>query len=64
MGMTSLAITLDDLYKTREALIQSIYRALSPQDKEFILSFKAGVPKWFLCAQPKLEQMPSVQWKL
>jgi hypothetical protein len=37
---------------------------MTDDDKEFLLSFKAGQPKWLLipCAQEML--LPAIKWKL
>jgi predicted nucleotidyltransferase component of viral defense system len=64
VGMTAISTDLEGLYQTRELLIQSIYQSLTPEDKEFILSFKSGDPQWDLCDNPAIKDMPSSQWKL
>ena len=63
-GMTGIEFSYDDYEDTRARLIQTIKNTIKPEDKEFILSFKAGTPDWALFPIPIVKELPAVQWKL
>ncbi|RLD55233.1 MAG: nucleotidyl transferase AbiEii/AbiGii toxin family protein [Bacteroidetes bacterium] len=63
-GMTSVEFSYDDYINTRNELIEIIKNKLSSDDKEFILSFEMGKPKWELFSIPILQDLPAIQWKL
>ncbi len=63
-GMTTDAVSLDDLIRVRSKLIEIIRTQLSDEQKDFILSFKNKKPEWDLSGIENLEKYPSVQWKL
>ena len=54
----------NELVEIRRRLIEEINKALTAQDKHFILSVKEGQPQWELLGLPGVEQLPAVQWKL
>jgi hypothetical protein len=64
MAMTNEAITLDDLESTRVKLISRLHAALTPQDREFLLSMKSDEPKWDLFPLDHIKGLPAVNWKL
>lgn len=63
-GMPRVTITLDELVKAREDLILSIQKALTNEEKEFLLSFKNKNPQWEKLGIPGVEKLPAVQWKI
>jgi predicted nucleotidyltransferase component of viral defense system len=63
-GMALKPFTYDDFEATRRELGAAIEAALTPTDKDFLLSFKQGDPAWELIDLPNLAKMPAVQWKL
>lgn len=63
-GMTSVEFSYEDYINTRNELIEIIKNKLSSDDKEFILSFEMGEPKWELFPIQVLKDLPAVQWKL
>ncbi len=63
-GMTLEPVTLEELIKVREELIVQIHRSLDERDREFILSFKAGRPRWELFAFAQAQHLPAIRWKL
>jgi len=63
-GMAFIPFSYDDFEATRRDLDAAIKVALTPKDKEFLMSFKAGEPAWDLVDLPTLARMPAVQWKL
>jgi len=64
VGMTDLDFSYADYEKTRLLLGKTILKALTQNDKEFLISFKKGKPNWELTQLPQLEKMPAIQWKL
>lgn len=63
-GMTSTPISLDALIATRETMLVSLLKALTQQERAFLLSLKQGGPEWNLLGLEGIEQLPAVQWKL
>ena len=64
VGMARQSVSLETLIQTRLDLIEQIHEKLSDDDKIFILSIKAGMPKWELFAYPEAQNLPAVKWKL
>jgi len=64
VGMSVENISFETLIQTRVDLIKKIHEKLSDDDKNFILSVKAGNPKWELFAYPEAQNLPAVKWKL
>jgi len=64
VGMTLEPIALEKLMEEREELIVQIHKSLDERDKEFILSFKAGQPRWELFAFAQAHHLPAIRWKL
>jgi predicted nucleotidyltransferase component of viral defense system len=63
-GMTTLDFSYYDYIKTRNSLIETITNRLDAKDKEFLLSFETGNPKWDLFPIEKSKELPAVKWKL
>jgi predicted nucleotidyltransferase component of viral defense system len=63
-GMTEHAVTIDDLDRTRSALISSLHQRLGEREKAFLSSFKSGTPDWDLLGIPHAAELPAVRWKL
>jgi len=63
-GMTQEEDILDELIDIQEKLPGLIVNDLTDQEKEFLMSFKKGTPKWELIPVPILKDLPGVQWKL
>jgi predicted nucleotidyltransferase component of viral defense system len=57
-------VTLEELLQTREDLIAGINRALTTDDRKFLLSVKGKTPDWSLIGFPQAAELPAVQWKL
>lgn len=64
IGMTDQQVSYPDLENARNILIRSINNWLSGQDKEFLISFKSGNPKWHLLQIEQIELFPAIKWKL
>lgn len=63
-GMTVDAVTYDELIAARETLVATLTSTLTVREKEFLLSLKAGQPKWNSIGIEGIEELPAVQWKL
>jgi hypothetical protein len=63
-GMTSTDISCHTLEETRLKLFEIISSSFTDQEKEFLISFKSGDPKWNLLSIENTQHFPSVKWKL
>lgn len=63
-GMTETAVTLDELYKTREDFIEELVGKMPEEHRRFLVSFEEGTPDWGLLGLPDVEKLPAVQWRL
>ncbi len=63
-GMVVNEVGLNELLVTRERLIRIINENISDNEKEFLVSFKEGEPKWGLPGVEGISKLPSIKWKL
>ena len=64
-GMTREPIALKTLEEARAWLIQAVRSGLTPNERHFLLSCKAGEPNWSLAGLPDhVPRLPAVRWKL
>ena len=63
-GMTNVSGSPKILQQARGQLVAEINEKLSPEHKQFLLSFKRGEPDWGLLNRPGIENLPAIQWKL
>lgn len=63
-GMVFSPFSYDDYEATRIRLVREIHENLTEEDREFLISFKAGAPKWSLFPLNVLQRLPAVKWKL
>ena len=63
-GMTTQAITVDELIVIPEQLIAMLKVHFTQQDFDFLLSFKSGTPDWELAPDRNIANLPAVKWKL
>lgn len=63
-NMADQDIPQADLEATREQLVSLINTSLTPQEREFLLSFKNRTPDWTLLELTGIDQLPAVRWKL
>lgn len=63
-GMTNTAVTLQQLEQTRSAMLHALQQQFTERDRDFLLSFKRGIPDWSLFDAPAAAQLPAVRWKL
>lgn len=62
--MEEVAVSLEELEETRDKLVHLINKALTSEDKQFLLSFKNRKPDWHLLNLESVENLPAVKWKL
>ena len=62
-GMARQPVGLDELLHAREDLIDSIVGGMPDTHRQFLLSFKRGVPEWEFLELPGVETLPAVRWK-
>lgn len=63
-GMENIAVSYDELIKARLDLITALKKAITSDDKEFLLSICSGEPNWSKTPLGNLEKLPGIQWKL
>jgi predicted nucleotidyltransferase component of viral defense system len=64
-GMTREPVPLEALEDARVWLIQAVRSGLTLDERQFLLSCKAGRPDWRLSGLPDhVPQLPAVRWKL
>ncbi|WP_257669099.1 nucleotidyl transferase AbiEii/AbiGii toxin family protein [Parapedobacter tibetensis] len=63
-GMVDVPFSYDDYEEVRIKLVQQVDAMLTPDDRKFLMSFKAGDPNWSLFPIGSLEAFPSIKWKL
>ena len=64
VGMTRDDVSLEMLEETRDWLFRELPVSLTRDERDFLLSLKAGEPDWQLLPFPTLKDMPAVKWKL
>ncbi len=63
-GMLEENVSLEILESTFEKLVNLTISSMTDEDKEFLLYFKAGEPKWNLLPFAHVKNMPAILWKL
>ncbi len=64
VGMPIKPVSLQELLRARELLIEKLMRGFTDTEKQFLISFKAGVPDFNLLGIGGVEKLPAIQWKL
>jgi hypothetical protein len=62
--MPAEPVRLEALERARTDLIAAIRERLSDREKEFLVSFKRGEPRWELLGIEHAPELPAVRWKL
>ncbi len=62
--ITHIEVSLDALLKAREDLVNVIKKSLTENDRKFLISFVSNNPEWELVRDGKIQDFPSVKWKL
>jgi predicted nucleotidyltransferase component of viral defense system len=63
-GMALKSIDPEQLQGTLQDLVARINKALSDDDRRFLIDFKQGKQDWKAFVLPEVEMLPSIQWKL
>jgi predicted nucleotidyltransferase component of viral defense system len=63
-GMTVDPVSYEDLIAARGTLVATLKKELTNDEREFLVSLKAGQPKWNSIGIEGIEKFPAVQWKL
>jgi predicted nucleotidyltransferase component of viral defense system len=63
-GMVDEPVSLDDLLKAREDLVEEIVGKMPDEHKKFLVSVKKGEPNWQLLGVKGAENLPAVRWKI
>lgn len=64
LEMAQIKVSLDELVKYRKILVEEINKSLTSNDKDFLISFVSNTPDWTLVRDNKIQNYPSVKWKL
>ena len=64
VDMAKNEVSLEELMANREKLVHQIRSSLSEKDKRFLLSFVSNKPDWTLVRDDKIQDYPSVKWKI
>jgi predicted nucleotidyltransferase component of viral defense system len=62
--MVTENVSHEELCATRENLVSTLMREVTPEEKHFLVSVKEGAPKWDLLGLEGVENLPAVKWKL
>lgn len=63
VGMTEKHFSYEDYCAVRERLFREPPRILTEEDKELMISFELGQPRWDSWSHPEFASHPSIQWK-
>ncbi len=63
-GMPMKPVTLEELYKARDSLIEDVQSRLSGNVAGFLRSLQAGEPNFDLIGLPSAADLPAVKWKV
>ncbi|ENR5682099.1 nucleotidyl transferase AbiEii/AbiGii toxin family protein [Escherichia coli] len=63
-GMTFEEVSLEELKEVPERMLSALKTHFTQQDFNFLLSFKRGEPDWNIAPEPRIQNLPAVQWKL
>ena len=64
VNMAQNEVCIEELLLNRERLVGQIKSSLSEKDKQFIQSFVSNKPNWTLVRDSRIQNFPSVKWKL
>jgi len=63
-GMARIELPLSDLEAVQRDLAPTLVNSLDADERQFLLSMKAGDPDWDILGFRNLQAMPALQWKL
>jgi hypothetical protein len=62
--MVTENVSYEELCATRENLVSTLMKEITPEEKHFLVSVKEGAPRWDLLGLEGVENLPAVKWKL
>lgn len=62
--MSQEKVELETLMTVRSELVGKVRTALTDKDKDFLISFIQNKPDWTLVRESKIQEYPSVKWKM
>lgn len=62
--MSEIDIPLEELVAARSELVKRIVESITETDKEFLVSFIENEPKWDIFKHSKIQDFPSIKWKI
>ncbi len=63
-SMAQEDVSLQELEKTRERLVDLVHSSLTERERQFLMTFKRCSPDWALLGLEGVERLPAVRWKL
>lgn len=63
-NMAEIDVPREELEAARTQLIETINGSLTESERQFLLSFKKGLPDWSLLGLTGIDKLPAVRWKL
>jgi predicted nucleotidyltransferase component of viral defense system len=63
-GLTTEAVTLNDLLVTRDRMMRELQGALDANERRFLLTLVENQPDWSLLNVPHAQALPGIRWKL
>ena len=61
---TETPVTLEELARTREHMIDAIVGQMPAKHREFLIGFKQGRPDWSLLELSEADRLPAVRWRI
>lgn len=62
-GMTAEPVSLDELTRARESLIDIAVGKMPQPHRRFLVSFERGQPDWQLLGVPAAHDLPAIRWR-
>ena len=63
-GMPIEELAYEELIVAREAVIETLKKELTDDERTFLVSVKSGQPNWGVMGIEGIEKLPAIQWKL
>ncbi len=62
--MAKIDVPLENLIAARSDLVKSVLASITDDEKKFLVSFVENEPKWDLFKHSKIQDFPSIKWKM
>ncbi len=63
-GMTVEEMAYEELIAASERALETLKKALTDDEKTFLISVKSGQPNWGVMGIKGIDKLPAIQWKL